>query len=137
MACYAREQWLYFVFSTDFKIHVFNENMVKVSSLHSKTRLVRQCQWYERQRFLLTAGVDGFCLLKLRINSQHGAKLQLMLDPRGNAVNIELHYKIKIESFDKQWIRGFHNDPKTDLFAVWSDTDLNFYAPTKQEEEQC
>ena len=43
VACYAREQWLYFVFSTDFKIHVFNENMVKVASLHSKTRLVRQC----------------------------------------------------------------------------------------------
>jgi hypothetical protein len=83
----------------------------------------------------LTAGVDGFCLLKLRINSQHGAKLQLMLDPRGNAVNIELQYKIKIESFDKQWIRGFHHDPTTDLFGVWSDTDLNFYALTKQEQE--
>ena len=146
VACYSPEQMLYFVFATDFKLHCFNENLVKVASVHSKTRLVRQCEWHDREKMLLTAGVDGCCLLKLRINSSHSAKMQLVLDPRGNALKIELHYKLKLESPDaKQWIRGLHYDSQTDLLAVWSNTDLNFYhisskptpANSNGEEQRC
>lgn len=47
--CYSLSKGLYFVIATDFKMHVFNENMINVDSLISKTRLVHQAYFYEEE----------------------------------------------------------------------------------------
>lgn len=38
--CYSAQHMLYLVLATDFKLHVFNENLIHVDGIASKTRLV-------------------------------------------------------------------------------------------------
>ena len=43
---YSLQHYLYLVISTDFKLHVFNENLILVESIPMKTRLINQCYFY-------------------------------------------------------------------------------------------
>ena len=56
---YSLQHYLYLVISTDFKLHVFNENLILVESIPMKTRLINQCYFYEKEQLLVTAGIDG------------------------------------------------------------------------------
>ena len=61
---YSSKHQLYFVLATDFKLHVFNENLIKVGdSIPSRTRLVHYCEFYEQEQMLITAGLDGCVIL--------------------------------------------------------------------------
>ena len=61
--CYSEARRLYFVIATDFKMHVFNENLICVDTVKTETRLVHRCQYYDKEDIIVTAGVDGCVLL--------------------------------------------------------------------------
>ncbi len=65
--CYSQERQLYFIISTDFKLYIFNENLIMAASVAIKAGLINQCTYYDRESLLLTVGVEGCNLLQLSI----------------------------------------------------------------------
>jgi hypothetical protein len=56
--CYSVKYELFFVISTDFKLHVFNLNMIRLEVLNMmKTSQCHHCVFYDEEDILIASGV--------------------------------------------------------------------------------
>ena len=60
--CYCKSLYLYFVVSTDFKLHVFNEYLFYIGHFSLQSRLVNFISIIDENLLLVTGGIDG-CFL--------------------------------------------------------------------------
>ena len=136
--CYSRKHMVFFVISTDFKLHVFNENMIHVCEVHMKTSLISYCFFYEPHNLLVCGGVDGCYIFQLQIHCKYTPQMALTLDPYGSNTSVSIKQTIKLEDaakelsigkFDgmKDWTKGLHLCSETKLLISWSNKSMLFW----------
>jgi WD40 repeat protein len=74
---------IYFALSTDFKLYVFNEHFNMIGWLPLNIRLVHFAHFCEEKSMLITAGIDGCFMFKIRFQSKYEPKQGVLLDPEG------------------------------------------------------
>jgi len=68
-------------------------------------RLVHFAHFIEEKSILVTAGIDGCYMFKLKINNKYEPKQAMLLDPEGQHFQAELGPKIPLEKMPL-WIKG-------------------------------
>jgi len=116
---YSSTHMLYFAISTDFKLHIFNEHLIRIGWLPLKVRLVHFAYFCEEKSMLITGGIDGCFMFKIHVKSKYDAKQAVILDPEGAFCSVEIGAKIKFEKMPL-WIKGLKVDVKQDIVFSWS-----------------
>ena len=110
---------LYLAISTDFKMHIFNELLIRIGWLPLNVRLIYFAHFYEEESTLITAGIDGVFMFKFNTKTKYDPRQAVMLDPEGHSFDAELGPKIKIEKMPL-WIKGLRVNTKQNLIISWS-----------------
>lgn len=88
--CYSRRYMLYFVLSTDFKLHIYNGNLIRVSEVPLQTSLLRYCLFYDENSLFIAGGIDGVCVFEVQVNYKYSPMQALQLDPMGKLIKLGL-----------------------------------------------
>ena len=82
-------------------------------------RLVHFAYFYEDKSTLITAGIDGCFMFKLKIMNKYEPKQAMLLDPEGNFFQAELGPKIKLKKMPL-WVKGLKVVEKQNIIFTWS-----------------
>ena len=69
--CYSPRYMLYFIFSADFRLHIYNANMIRICDMATKTSLQTHCFFYDEGDQLFAGGVDGCYVFQLQIINKY------------------------------------------------------------------
>lgn len=122
---YSQEHMLYLAISTDFKLHIFNEHLIRVGWMPLNVRLIYHAFFYEEKSTLITAGIDGCFMFRFTVNSKYEKERGVMLDPEGQFIQCELGPKIKVEKMPL-WIKGLKVSVKQNMIFSWSQLKVCF-----------
>ena len=68
---YSHKHMLYLAISTDFKMHIFNELLIRIGWLPLNVRLIYFAHFYEEESTLITAGIDGVFMFKFNTKTKY------------------------------------------------------------------
>lgn len=113
--------------ATDFKMHIYNENFICVSSIFTDAGVVQQAQYYDKMDSVVTAGMNGCIILQLQIKCKYDPETAIQLDPQGFSFCASLLHSIKLD-ISATYIKGIYMCDQTHLLAVWSTRDITFFS---------
>jgi hypothetical protein len=87
---YSNTLYLYFLVSTDFKLHIFNEYLFYVGFFNLPSRLVSYICIIDEKRQIITGGVDGCFQYQIMLSNNYDPFQQLFLDPESEFLDIKL-----------------------------------------------
>lgn len=71
---YSSKHMLYLAISTDFKLHIFNEHLIRVGWMPLNVRLIYFAYFYEEESTLITGGIDGCFMFKFMVETKYEPK---------------------------------------------------------------
>ena len=110
---------LYFILSTDFKAHIYNESLILVCQMPMHSRLFQHCQFVDSSDVLIAGGVEGIFYYKLGYTGANDKKQVHKLDPLGLRLNFQLKLVLRLDGVT-EWTKGFKVDEEHDIIFAWS-----------------
>lgn len=122
---YSSKHMLYLAISTDFKLHIFNELLIRIGWMPLNVRLIYFAYFYEEESTLITGGIDGCFMFRFNAETKYDPRQGVMLDPEGHFFQAHLGPKIKIEKMPL-WIKGLKVSVKQNMIFSWSQLKVCF-----------
>ena len=123
---YSQVRGLYFIASTDLKLHVLNDFLCYIGWWPIKTRSVNFMEYIDESQTLLTAGVDGCYMYQVNFKKTFDPKQSLVLDPDGQQFDAKLGQMKRLES-TPLWIKGLKVLKKQEKIFTWSQVKATFH----------
>ena len=112
--------------SSDFKAHIFNENLILIKQLPVGMRLILQSRFVESTNTLITSGVEGVFLYKLTYTGATDKQHAHKLDPLGTRLAISLKLFKRLDGVDA-WVKNIQMDTEMNLLYAWSLEQTSLY----------
>ena len=91
--CYSKKYYLYFAFTKNFKLIIFNEYLNQVGSdIPLNIRLVQECMFLDETMELIVAGVLGCFIIKLNIQYTYPPRQAIRLNSKGDSTKVDVVY---------------------------------------------
>lgn len=89
--CYSKKYYLYFAFTRNFKLIIFNEYLNQVGSdIPINIRLVQSCMFLDETMELIVAGVLGCFIIKLNIKYTYPPRQAIRLNSKGDSTKVDV-----------------------------------------------
>eukprot|EP00347_Sterkiella_histriomuscorum_P023301 403335171 len=124
---YSQRFYLYFAFSADFRLLIFNEHLNLINQLPMKTRLIQLAHFYEEGSQIITAGIDGCYIFNLVVKAKYDHRQAILLDPDGKSLSFQLQLFCKLEQMN-DWVKGIKIDVQFNYIFAWDISSICFYA---------
>lgn len=128
---------LYFILSSDFKLHIYNGNLIRVQEIGLQTSLLTQSCFYDDANLYLAGGIDGVYVFNVKVDMKYSPSLALNLDPMGRLIKIDFEDPFHLHE-DIKWVKGLKKDEKNKILIAWSQESLVFWdlAPAYAEQNE-